>query len=76
MSRQILPKPLRLTGLEPQALYRLTLLNPEDKAPQSRGLTALKTGSLTLSGQTLMTKGLLLPIAWPATLWVIEGTRL
>lgn len=76
MSRQILPKPLRLTGLEPEATYRVTLLNPEDKAPQSRGQTALKTGPLTLSGRALMTRGILLPIAWPATMWVVEGTRL
>lgn len=76
MSQQILPKPLRLTGLDPQALYRVSLLNPQDKPPQSRGATALKSGTLTLSGQTLMTKGLLLPIAWPATMWVVEGARL
>jgi alpha-galactosidase len=76
MSRQILPKPLRLTGLDPAALYRITLVNPEDRAPQSRGQTALKTGPLTLSGQALMSKGLMLPLAWPATMWVIEGTRL
>ncbi len=65
MSRQILPKPLRLTGLEPDARDRVTLLNPEDKAPQSRGNTALKTVPLTLSGQALMAQGLMQPIGWP-----------
>jgi alpha-galactosidase len=76
MSSQILPRPMRLTGLDPAARYHVRLLNPEDKAPQSRGPAALKTEPLTLSGQALMTKGLALPIAWPATLWVIEGQRL
>ena len=76
MSRQILPRPLRLTGLDPQALYLVTLRNPEDLPPQSRGPNALKSGPLTLSGQYLMTRGLLLPVAWPATIWVVEGERL
>lgn len=73
---QILPRPLRLTGLEPDAIYRLTLLNPEDRPPQSRGAPALKTETLTLSGQVLMGQGINLPIAWPGTTWVVEGCRL
>ncbi|MBI1170727.1 alpha-galactosidase [bacterium] len=76
MSRQILPLPLRLTGLEPQALYRVRLRNPEDVPPQSRGPNALKSGPVTLSGQALMNRGLMLPVAWPATVWVVEGERL
>lgn len=76
LSRQILPRPLRLSGLEPEAIYRVTLGNPEDRAPQSRGPVALKSGSLTLSGCALMTQGLVLPIAWPATMFVVEGLRL
>ena len=75
-SAQILPRPLRLTGLDPKASYRIRLLNPEDKPPQSRGPNALKSGPLVLSGQALMTKGVLLPIAWPATMWVVEGERI
>jgi alpha-galactosidase len=75
-SRQILPRPLRLTGLDPAARYSVTLINPEDAPRQSRGATALKTTPLTLTGQALMTRGLLLPVAWPATMWVVEGTRL
>jgi len=74
-SRQILPRPLRLTGLDPMAQYTVTLRNPEDAPPQSRGPNALKSGPLTLTGQALMTMGLNLPVAWPATLWVIEGHR-
>ena len=75
-SAQQLPRSLRLTGLDPAALYDVRLVNPQEKPPQSRGDAALKTGSLTLSGQSLMTKGLALPVAWPATMWVIEGARL
>lgn len=75
-SVQILPRPLRLTGLEAGAQYRVTLINPEDAARQSRGRVALKEGPLTLSGASLMQLGLMLPVAWPATMWVVEGARL
>jgi alpha-galactosidase len=75
-SVQILPRPLRLTGLDATAQYRLTLTNPEDCPPQSRGPLALKSGPVTLTGAALMQQGLLLPVAWPATMWVVEGVRL
>jgi alpha-galactosidase len=75
-SRQILPRPLRLTGLEPEARYEVSLLNPEDAPRQSRGPNALKSAPLTLTGRTLMTRGILLPVAWPATMWVVEGRKL
>ena len=74
-SRQILPRPLRLTGLEPEARYTVSLLNPEDAPRQSRGPNALKAGPLTLTGRALMTRGILLPVAWPATMWVVEGRK-
>jgi len=74
-STQILPRPLRLTGLDPQARYRLTLRNPGDIPPQSRGPLALREGAVELSGQALMARGLQLPVVWPATLWVVEGER-
>ena len=73
---QILPRPLRLTGLDPAARYRITLRNPGDRPPQSRGPNALKEGPLTLSGRALMGQGVLLPVAWPDTMWVVEGERL
>jgi alpha-galactosidase len=75
-SAQILPRPLALAGLEPDARYRVTLINPEDAPRQSRGPNALKSAPLTLSGRALMTRGLLLPVAWPATMWVVEGRKL
>jgi alpha-galactosidase len=74
-STQILPRPLRLTGLDPAATYRVTLTNPEDCPPQSRGPVALKSGHLTLAGATLMQQGIMPPLAWPATMWVVEGVR-
>jgi alpha-galactosidase len=73
---QALPRPLALSGLDPDATYRVRLVNPEDAPRQSRGPVALKDGDLTLSGRALMTRGLVLPVAWPATMWVVEGTRL
>jgi alpha-galactosidase len=75
-STQILPRPLRLTGLDPLARYTVTLTNPEDAAKQSRGPVALKSGPLTLTGATLMQQGIMLPVAWPATMLVVEGVRL
>ena len=73
---QVLPRPLRLTGLDAAATYQVSLRNPEDIPKASRGPNALKDGPLRLSGRALMSKGLLLPVAWPATMWVVEGGRL
>ncbi|AWB47267.1 alpha-galactosidase [Gemmobacter aquarius] len=75
-SSQILPRPLRLTGLDPEARYSVHLLNRADAPRQSRGPNALKSQDLTLTGQTLMTCGILLPVAWPGSVWVVEGRRL
>lgn len=75
-SRQILPRPLRLAGLEPEGRYEVHLLNPQDAPRQSRGPNAMKSGPLTLTGRMLMTRGILLPVAWPATMWVVEGRKL
>lgn len=72
-STQTLPRPLRLTGLDPKTRYTLTLTNPDQAPPHSRGPNALKSGPLTLTGRALMTGGLLLPVAWPGTMWVVEG---
>ncbi|MFY0680643.1 MAG: alpha-galactosidase [Thalassovita sp.] len=74
-SRQILSRPVRLTGLEPDALYQITLLNRADAPGLSRGAPALKSEDLTLSGQYLMTQGLTLPWTFPQTMWVLEGTK-
>lgn len=73
---QILPRPLRLAGLDPAARYRLRLANPEDIPRPSRGPNALKSGELVLSGAALAGQGVQLPVAWPATMWVVEGERI
>ncbi len=75
-SDQMLPRPLRLTGLDAGSTYRITLRNVSDKPPQSRGPNALKNGPLDLSGSALMGQGIRLPVAWPGTMWVVEGERL
>lgn len=75
-SGQVLPRPLRLTGLDPDATYRITLRNADDVPPQSRGANALKDGPLELTGAYLTAQGIVLPWSWPETIWVIEGARL
>ncbi|WP_435257359.1 alpha-galactosidase [Thioclava sp. FR2] len=75
-SGQILPRPLRLTGLDPNALYRIRLVNVEDAHRLSRGKPALKNGPQEASGAWLMHHGLTLPWSFPQTMWVVEGERL
>ena len=75
-SAQIVPRPLCLTRLDPDARYRIELLNREDAVGLSRGMPALKSEPIELSGQYLMAHGITLPWSFPETMWVIEGTRL
>ncbi|WP_226782908.1 alpha-galactosidase [Oceaniglobus trochenteri] len=75
-SAQIAPRPLRLTGLDAGARYRMHLANRADAVGLSRGDPALKSGDIEVSGQYLMQHGLTLPWAFPQSMWVIEGTRL
>lgn len=74
-SKQIAPRPLRLTGLDTNALYQITLKNRAEIATLSRGTTALKDQDLTLSGAYLMQHGITLPWSFPERMWVVEGTR-
>lgn len=74
-SAQILPRPLRLTGLEARATYRIRLVNREDAVGLSRGTPLLKMEDVSLSGRYLMSHGLTLPWSFPLTMWVIEGTK-
>jgi len=74
-SAQVAPRPLPLTRLDKARYYRLQLLNGSDAPRLSRGAPALKSGGLVLSGAWLMSFGLVLPWAFPQTMWVIKGDR-
>jgi alpha-galactosidase len=75
-SAQISPRPLRLTGLDPAAMYRIDLINRTSAPTLSRGAIALKTQVMTLSGAFLMHRGVTLPWSFPERMWVVEGTKL
>lgn len=75
-SAQIAPRPLRLTRLDPRARYRVALVNRDDASALSRGTPLLKEHPAKVSGQYLMQHGLTLPWSFPASIWVVEGTRL
>ena len=75
-SAQITPRPVRLTRLEADANYEVTLVNRHSAPTLSRGAPALKDGPLVLSGAYLMAHGLTLPWSFPETMWVLEGKRL
>lgn len=75
-SAQICTRLLRLTGLEPDATYEISLTNRADATHLSRGTPALKEGPIRLTGQSLMSRGAALPWAFPETIWVLEGRRL
>lgn len=79
VSGPIAARPLRLAGLDPDALYEFTLVNPEDVTPKLNRYSA--TGfmggeSICLSGRVLIQAGLPLPNAFPATIHVVEGRRI
>ncbi|MDP5103670.1 MAG: alpha-galactosidase [Erythrobacter sp.] len=69
--------PLRLTGLEADAAYRVTLPRPwPGKASlYLPGWQAWEAG-LTLSGRALMSQGLALPLTHPETAWLVALERL
>jgi alpha-galactosidase len=73
--KQVLPRPLQLTQLEPEARYRITLINRDDAPGLSRGAPLLKSQSLEATGAYLMNYGLTLPWSFPERMWVLEGTR-
>ncbi|WP_422048788.1 alpha-galactosidase [Shimia sp.] len=72
---QIMPRPLRLTGLEPDARYEIELINRDEAHHLSRREMPIKDRPLTVSGQILMQHGLILPWSFPDRMWVIEGKR-
>ena len=72
----IFARPIALIGLDPNARYKLSLRNRGDAQRISRGQVALRDGPLEISGQSLMQMGVRLPLAFPATMWVIEGQKM
>ena len=72
---QIMPRPLRLTGLEPDATYEIELVNRDEAHHLSRREMPMKDGPVCLSGQLLMQHGLILPWSFPDRMWVIEGKK-
>lgn len=74
--KQILPRPICLTGLDATARYRISLISPEQCSAASRGALALKSGEIILSGAFLMQSGLTLPASFPETITVVQGQRL
>ncbi|WP_298986053.1 alpha-galactosidase [uncultured Roseibium sp.] len=75
-SDQILPHPVRLTGLDPDAMYSVSLANRNEAPRLSRGNPLLKEKDIEVSGRYLVTHGLILPWRFPETIWVLEGQRL
>ncbi len=70
---------LRLTGLEAEASYRLHLINSSEMAGNVCRIwpsPLLSANGLVLSGRSLMEAGIAIPLAMPATLWVIEGHKI
>ena len=75
-SAQINSRPLRLTQLDPNAIYAVHLRNRDKVHSLSRGNPLLKSQVLQVSGAWLMAHGLNLPYAVPSSIWVIEGRKL
>ncbi len=69
--------PLRLKGLDPAAMYRVTLPEPwPGKASRYLASPDHWRQGLTLSGTALMTQGLALPLTHPETAWLVALERL
>ena len=72
-SRQTTPRPIRFIGLNMNATYRVKLINPHNSMTVSRGKVASRTQDIVLSARALCDKGVHVPLAFPATMWIIEG---
>jgi alpha-galactosidase len=70
--------PLRLAGLDESGQYRLRLLNKDEvsrRATRWFGNALAAPEGLALSGGALMRSGIVLPLAFPDTMWLVEGIR-
>jgi alpha-galactosidase len=69
--------PVRLRGLEPEAVYRVTLPLPwSERGARYLPNKRMWRDGFALSGQALMTQGLALPLTHPETAWLIALERL
>ncbi len=69
--------PLRLSGLDPDARYRVSLPEPwPAKAQRYLARPDLWRTGITLSGAALMGQGLALPLTHPETAWLVALERL
>ena len=75
-SPQIAPRPLRLTRLDPDSRWRVTLRPGPDMGSLSRGPLPLRHHPIEVSGAWLVSHGLVLPWTVPESMNVIEGERL
>ncbi|MGN6469556.1 MAG: alpha-galactosidase, partial [Rhizobiaceae bacterium] len=70
--------PLRLAGLDESGQYRLRLLNGEEISRRATRWFASPLAAperLALSGGALMRSGIVLPLAFPDTMCLVEGIR-
>nr|AFE82290.1 alpha-galactosidase [Mesorhizobium sp. JB07] len=70
--------PLKLAGLDPDARYRVRLWNRDEVSrPPTRAFASPLLGKqgLVLSGRVLMQSGIVLPLAFPDTMCIVEGHR-
>ena len=71
----ITPRPQPLTGLDPDAVYRVRLVNAGDIPRLSRATPLIGREPLDAPGAWLTGHGLTLPWSFPETMWVLEGER-
>ncbi len=77
-SSQQIARPLRLSGLDPDATYKINLENQVEIVENfNRGPRNPLVGGkpLMMTGTALMNLGLQLPNSFPDTIWTVIGTR-
>lgn len=72
------PAPVRLSGLDANAFYRVKFadgLDPASSGCRRPAASDLAESGLVLSGQSLMASGFRLPVGWPDSIWVLTGEQ-
>ncbi|GHD82224.1 alpha-galactosidase [Salinibacterium amurskyense] len=70
-----IPARIRLSGLDPDARYRVTLVEPAGAAPPSARSIPQWCAGAEVTGRALADKGLLAPILFPESAVTIEAKR-